>query len=81
MSIIDLEIKNGTSLLPVPTASSVSDRSSCGANVYLFLFVALLIVAILLVAEFICYCRKNNSEKVSNKIYDVSYSNTGTLNF
>ena len=80
-SIVDLEIKNGTSLLPAPIVSSVSDKSSGGTNVYLFLFVALLIVAILLFAGFIYYCRKNNSEKVSNKIYDVAYSNTNTLNF
>ena len=78
-SIVDLEIKNGTSLLSRESSSDNASKSS--TNVYLFLFLALLIVVILLVAGFIYYCRKENSKKVDDKIYDVAYSNTDTLNF
>ena len=80
-SIVDLEIKNGTSLLPTVGSSSSDNASNSSTNVYLFLFVALLIVVILLVARFIYYCRKKNSKRVDDKIYDVAYSNTGALNF
>ena len=82
-SIVDRESKNGTDLLStvVVENSGSNSRSSGGTNVYLFLFVALLIVAILLAAGFIYYCRKDNGRKVDDKIYDVAYSNTGTLNF
>ena len=68
-----------TSLLSRGYSSDNASKSS--TNVHLFLFVALLIVVILLVAGFIYYCRKENSKKVDDKIYDVAYSNTGTLNF
>ena len=78
-SIVDLEIKNGISLL---SRGSISDNASkSSTNVYLFLFVVLLIVLILLIARFIYYCRKENSKKVDDKIYDVAYSNTSTLIF
>ena len=77
-SIVDLEIRNSTDILP--KASSISS-SGVGSNVYLFLLVVLLIVCILLAVGFVYYCRRANSKKVDDKIYDVAYSNAGTLNF
>ena len=79
-SIVDIDIKHGTSLLLTEEKNS-SDSISLGTNAYLFLFVALLIVLILLIAGFIYYCRRDNSKRVDNKICDVAYSNTGILNF
>ena len=82
-SIVDIEIKNGTDLLSTKMVGVVSgdNKSSGGTNVYLFLFVAALIVAILLAAGFVYYCRRANSKKVDDKIYDVAYLGAGTLNF
>ena len=77
-NIVDLEIKNGTDILP--KASSISS-SGVGSNVYLVLLVVLLIVCILLAAGVVYYCRRANSKKVDDKIYNVAYSNAGTLNF
>ena len=76
-SIVDIEIKNGTDIFTSSTATN-SDNST---NIYLFLFVAALIVAVLVAAGFIYYYRKNNMNKLDNKIYDVAYSGAGTLNF
>ena len=76
-SIVDIEIKNGTDIFTSSTAT-ISDNST---NIYLFLFVAVLIVAVLVAAGFIYYYRKNNTTNFDNKIYDVAYSGAGTLNF
>ena len=79
-SVVDMEVKkNGTDLLPVTMSSD--NRLSGGTNVYLFLFVTLLRVVVLLVVGFIYYCRKENSKKVDDKIYDVAYSASGTLGY
>ena len=79
-SVVDMEVKkNGTDLLPVTMSSD--NRLSGGTNVYLFLFVTLLRVVVLLVVGFIYYCRKENSKKVDDKIYDVAYSASGTLRY
>ena len=87
-SIVDMEIKNGTDLVCSATTSFVNNTgngsslsSTNSGNVYLFLFIAVLIVAALLAAGFVYYCRKDNSKKLEDKIYDIAYSNTGTLNF
>ena len=32
-------------------------------------------------AGVVYYCRKDNSKKLDDKIYETAYSNTGTLNF
>ena len=83
-SRVDIEIKNGTDIF---TSSTVTKNivtpvnSDNGTNIYLFLFVAVLIVAVLVAAGFIYYCRKNNTTKLDNKIYDVAYSGADTLNF
>ena len=72
----DLETKinaNGTEI--------TSLKSTIFINIYLFLFVAVLIVAVLVAAGFIYYCIKDNSAKVDKKIYDVAYYGAGTLNF
>ena len=82
-----MEIKDGTDLVcsvtqKVVNISGTSDnKSSSSGSVYLFLFIAVLIVALLLAAGFVYYCRKENSKKLDDKIYETAYSNTGTLNF
>ena len=76
-SIVDIKTKNGTDIFTSSTATN-SDNST---NIYLFLFVAVLTVAVLVAAGFIYYYRKNNTTKLDNKIYDVAYSGAGTLNF
>ena len=82
-SIVDIEIKNGTDIFTSSTATKniVTPDSDNSTNIYLFLFVAILIVAVLVAAEFIYYYRKNSTTKLDNKIYDVAYSGAGTLNF
>ena len=87
-SIVDLELKDGTDLLCSATTRFVNNTgngsslsSSNSGNVYLLLFIAVLIVAVLLVAGFVYYCRKDNSKKLEDKVYDIAYSNTGTLNY
>ena len=83
-SIVEIEIKNGTDIF---TSSTVTKNivtpvnSDNSANIDLFLFVAVLILAVLVAAGFIYYCRKYNSAKVDKKIYDVANSGAGTLNF
>ena len=83
-SIVDIEIKNSTDIFTSSTATKnivtpvTSDNST---NIYLFLFVAILIVAVLVAAGFIFYYKKNNTTKLDHKIYDVAYSGAGTLNF
>ena len=70
---IDMEINNGAGLLTNKTSSS--------SNIYLFLFVAVLVIVLLLAAGVVYYCRKDDSKKFEDKIYETAYSNTGTLNF
>ena len=83
-SKVDIEIKNGTHIF---TSSTVTKNivtpvnSNNSTNIYLFLFAAVLIVAVLVAAGFIYYFRKNNTTKLDNKIYDVAYSGADTLNF
>ena len=84
MSIVDIEIKNRTDIFTSSTATKnivTPVNSDNSANIYLFLFVAVLIVAVLVASGFIYYYRKNNTTKLDNKIYDVAYSGAGTLNF
>ena len=83
-SIVDIEIKNGTDIFTssIVTKTFVTPvNSDNSTNIYLFLFVAVLIVAVLVPAGFIYYFRKNNTTKLDNKIYDVAYSGADTLNF
>ena len=60
-TVVDLEIGNGTDLL--------TSKESSSSNIYLYLFVAMLIIAILLVAGVVYYCRKDNSKKFEDKTY------------
>ena len=53
-SIVDIEVKNGKDIFTSSTATN-SDNST---NIYLFLFVAALTVAVLVAAGFIYYYRK-----------------------
>ena len=76
-NIVDTVTKNDTDIFTSTTATN-SDNST---NIYLFLFVAVLIVAVLVAAGFIYYYRKNNTTKLDNKIYDIAYSGADTLNF
>ena len=81
-SIVDIEIKNGTDIFTNSTATKnivTPVNSNNSTDIYLFLFVAVLIVAVLVAAGFIYYYRKNNKTKLDNKIYDVAYSGAGTL--
>ena len=86
-SIVDMEIRDGTNLVcsvaqkVVNISGSSDNKSSISSSVYLFLFIAVLTVALLLAAGFVYYCRKENSKKLDDKIYEAAYSNTGTLNF
>ena len=79
-----VEIKNGTDIFTSSAATKnivTPVNSDNSTNIYLFLFLAVLIVAVLVAAGFIYYCRKDNSAKVDEKIYDVAYSGADTLNF
>ena len=83
-SIVDIEIKNGLDIFTNFTVTKnivTPVNSDNSTNIYLFLFVAGLIVAVLVAAGFIYYCRKNSTTKLDNKIYDVAYSGADTLNF
>ena len=79
-----VEIKNGTDIFTSSAATKnivTPVNSDNSTNIYLFLFLAVLIVAVLVAAGFIYYCRKDNSAKVDEKIHDVAYSGADTLNF
>ena len=83
-SIVDIEIKNGTDIFTSSTVTKnivIPVNSDNSTNIYLFLFVAALIVAVLVTAGCVYYCRKNNTTKLDNKIYNVAYSGADTLNF
>ena len=76
-SIVDMEIKNGTDLVcsvntKVVNSTGNSNSRSSDTNVYLFLFVVVLIIAALLAAGFVYYCRKENSKKLDDKIYETA---------
>ena len=70
--VVDIEISNDTDLLT---------RKESSSNIYLYLFIVLLIILLLSAAGVVYYCRKDNSKKLDDKIYETAYSNTGTLNF
>ena len=72
-TVVDMEIGNGTDL--------VVDKTSSNSNIYLFLFIGVLLIAVLSVAEVFYYFKKVNSKKFEDKIYETAYLNTGTLNF
>ena len=60
-SIVDIEIKNGIDIFTNSTVTKnivTPVNSNNSTNIYLFLFVAVLIVAVLVTAGFICYCKK-----------------------
>ena len=84
---VDMEINKGTDLVCSATQKVVNissdsvGRSSSSSNIYLFLFVAVLVVALWLAAGAFYYCRKYNTKKLDDKIYETAYSNTGTLNY
>ena len=83
-SIVDIETKNGIDIFTNSTVTKnivTTGNSDNSTNIYLFLFVAALIVAVLVAAGFIYYLKKNSSTKLDNKIYDVAYSRADTLNF
>ena len=70
--IIDMDIKNNT-------LSKKSDESS--SNIYFVLFITFLVLFILFLVGFIYYWCKDNTKKITTKMYDVVYSSTGTLNY
>ena len=70
-SIVDMDIKNNT-------LSKKSDESS--SNIYFILFIVFLLLFTLSLVVFIYYWCKNN-KAITKKMYDVIYSNTGTLNY
>ena len=72
-TVVDLEIGNDTSLL--------TSKESSGSNIYLFLFVTVLIIASLSAAGVLYYFKKVNNKKLDDKIYKTVYANTGTLNY
>ena len=83
-SIVDIEIKNGADIFTSSTATKnivTPVNSDNSTNICLFLFVPVLIVAVLVAAGFVYYYRKNKTTKLDKKIYDVAYSGAGTLNF
>ena len=51
------------------------------SNVYLILFIAGLIASAFLIGGLVFYCRKYNTKKLSDRIYDVMYSSTGKTNY
>ena len=53
-TVVDIEICNGTDLL--------TSKESSSSNIYLYLFVALLIIMLLSAAGVFYYCRKDNSK-------------------
>ena len=72
-TVVDLEIGNSSSLLV--------DKAGSSSNIYLFLFITVLIIASLSTAGSFYYFKKVNSKKFEDKIYEIAYSNTGTLNY
>ena len=78
-TVADLEIGRGTDLVNISSGSV--NRSSSSSNIYLCLFIAVLVIALLSAAGVFYYFRKVNSKKLDDKIYETGYSNTGTLNY
>ena len=72
-TVVDIEINNSS------TGSLTNKTSS--RNIYLFLFVTVLIIASLSAGGVFYYLTKVNSKKLDDKIYKTVYSNTGTLNY
>ena len=72
-TVVDIEINNSS------TGSLTNKTSS--SNIYLLLFVTVLIIASLSAAGVFYYFTKVNSKKLDDKIYKTVYSNTGTLNY
>ena len=64
-TVVDLEIGNGTDLL--------TSKESSSSNIYLYLFVVLLVIMLLSAAGVVYYCRKDNTKKLDDKIYETAY--------
>ena len=71
-SIIDMEIKNNT----ITRSNSESLNTT-----YVVLFIIFFVLFILSLAGFIYYWHKDNTKKITKKLYDYVYSNTETLNY
>ena len=83
-SIVDIEIKNDTDIFTNSKATKnivTPVNSDNNTNIFLVLFVAVLLVPLQVAAGFIYYYRKNNTTRLDSKIYDVAYSGTDTFNF
>ena len=65
-SVVDIEIKNNT-------LSKKNDESY--SNIYFVLFIVFLVLFILFLVGFIYYWRKDNTKKISKKLYDIIYPN------
>ena len=78
-TVVDIEIAKGTDLVNI--SSDSVNRSQSTSNIYLFLFVAVLIIALLSAAGVFYYFKKVNSKKLDDKIYKTVYSKTGMLNY
>ena len=78
-TVVDIEINKGTDLVNI--SSDSVNRSSSSSNIYLLLFVTVLVIALLSAGRAFYYFRKDNSKKLDDKIYKTAYSNTGTLNY
>ena len=66
-SIVDMDIKNNT-------LSKKSDESS--GNIYFVLLIRIFSGIFLFLVVFIYYWRKDNTKKISKKLYEVIYPNT-----
>ena len=73
-TVVDMEINKGTDLVNI-SSDNVNSLSN-SSNIYLFLFVTVLVIALLSAAGVFYYFRRVNSKKLDDKIYKIVYSNT-----
>ena len=92
--LIDDLIEQCTSIIDMPNDDNMvcdaiksvnntfdGDIKSDNNNIYMILFIVGLIVSAFLIGGLVFYCRKHNTKKLSDKIYDVMYSSAGKANY
>ena len=83
-SIIDMPNNDNNMVCDaIKSVNNAADEviKSDNNNVYMILFIVGLIVSAFLIGGVVFYCRKHNTKKLSDKIYDVIYSSTGKANY
>ena len=72
--LIDYLIEQCTNIVNTENKNNLINNDNNDNNIYFILFIIFLILFILLIMGLIYYYRKNNNQKILNKMYHIVYS-------